>query len=146
MIKKLHFEGFVWLSLSVFLGVQSIKLGIGSASAPGPGFMPFIFALILFLLSLLLLIIPIISQKEKVRQKLDLRISVFSIAFSIGVYVLIFKKIGYLFATFLLMTILFKYMGTKKWLWALAEAFLATISSYLFFKMGLGLNLPDWIF
>ena len=145
MIKQLDFEGFVWLSLSIFLGIQSIKLGIGSASAPGPGFMPFIVVLILFLLSLLLLITPALSQK-KARQKLDLKINAFSIAFSIGVYVLIFKKVGYLFATFLLMTVLFRYMGTKKWLWVFAEAFLATILSYLLFKMGLGLNLSSGIF
>jgi len=61
-------------------------------------------------------------------------------------YVFLFKKIGYLFSTFLLMIFVFRSMGTKRWLWALSESLLVTLLSYLFFGFILDLNLPAGFF
>ena len=146
MIIKQYLEGFIWLSLSVFLGIKSIQLELGTFSSPGPGFMPFIIALFVFLLSLILFLRINLSQKENVEKRLDLRISAVYISFFILGYVLIFKKIGFLFSTTLLMIFLFKFMGTKRWRWALGEALLATLLSYLLFGILLGLTFPAGIF
>lgn len=146
MVKKPYFEAYIWLSLSILLGIKSIQLDLGTFSSPGPGFMPFILALFLFSLSLILFIQINLLGKERGVQRLDLRMSAFYIACSIGVYIFLFKRIGYMVPTFLLMTFLFKFMGTKQWVWALGEALLATFLSYLFFGVVLKLNLPARIF
>lgn len=129
-----------------FLGIRSIQLDLGKFSCPGPGFAPFILTLVLFSLSFVLLIQIILLRKERGVQRLDLRISAFYIGCYIVGYVLLFKKIGYLVSTCLLMTFLFKSMGTKRWVWALGEALLVTLLSYLFFGVLLNLNLPTRIF
>jgi hypothetical protein len=146
MIKKKYLEGLIWLLLSIFLCIKTSWLGLGTFSTPGPGFTPFVVALCLFSLSLILFIQAILSQKEKVVKRLDLRMSAFYIFCSIVVYVFLFKKIGYLFSTFLLMTFLFRCMGTKWWGWVLGGAFLVTFLSYLFFGVILKLNLPTVFF
>lgn len=146
MTKRRYADGLVWLFLSLLLGIKSVQLGLGAVSSPGPGFIPFLLALCLFSLSLLLLIQASLLSKEKVALKWNLRMSVFYVVFSIGVYVFFFKKIGFLLSTFLLMTFLFRWMGTKRWLWALGKAILVTLLSYLFFGVILQLNLPAGIF
>ncbi len=141
MIKKPYFEGCLWLSLSVFLGINSILLDLGTLTSPGPGLMPFVLALFLFLLSLVMLVNATLLQKEKTEQRFDLGIRAFYASSLIVGYVFIFKKVGFLISTFLLMTFLFRSMGTKRWILALGEASLAAFLSYLFFGVILKLNL-----
>jgi hypothetical protein len=146
MTKKECFEGIIWLALSLFLGVKAVLLDLGTLSSPGPGFMPFLVALFLFTLSLILMFQMVRSQKERRAQKLDLTWSAFSIAFSIGIYILFFKKVGFLLTTFMLMVFLFRMMGTKKWMWILSGSLFVTFLSYLLFGVALKLNLPAGIF
>jgi len=141
MAKKAYIEALIWLFFSVFLGITSIQLEFGTFRSPGPGFLPFMTALFLFLLSLILLF-----QKSESNHRLNLRMSACTIVCLIIGYALICKKIGFLFSTFLLMSIIFKVMGTKRWGWVLVEALLVTFLSYLLFGMILGLNLPTGIF
>ena len=146
MIKRPYFEACIWLAISTLLGIESVKLDLGTFSSPGPGLMPFTLALCLFLLSLLLFVQTNFLLKEKVVRRLGLRLSALYIFCYIIGYSLIFKKLGYLISTFLFMSLLFRSMGTKKWMWTFGLAFLVTFLSYLFFGMFLGLNLPTGIF
>ncbi len=146
MIKKTYIEGSIWLLVSIFLGIQSVKLDLGSFSSPGPGFMPFLMAFSLFSLSLILFKPSDLFQDIKTPQKFDLKIGAIYITTSIVGYVFIFKKAGFLFSTFLLMIFLFKFTGTKTWKWALGGALIVTLLSYLFFGEILKLNLPSGIF
>ena len=146
MIKEQYLEGFIWLSLSIFLGITSIQLDLGTFRSPGPGFMPFMVALFLFSLSLILILQITLSRKEGVPEKLGFRVSALCIICYMVAYVFLFKKIGYLFSTFLLMIFVFRSMGTKRWLWALSESLLVTLLSYLFFGFILDLNLPAGFF
>lgn len=145
MTKKQYFEVGVWLSLSIFLGIKSIQLDLGTLSSPGPGFVVFILAVLLLLLSLGLLIEGNLLRKSFVQRPTFGIRSLCIVCLIIG-YVLIFRKLGYLFSTFLLMTLIFRLMGTKRWVWALGEAMLATLLSYLVFEVALKLNLPPGIF
>jgi putative tricarboxylic transport membrane protein len=146
MIKKKYLEGFIWLSLSIFLGIKSIQLDLGTFQSPGPGFMPFMVALFLFSLSLILILQITLSGREEVAQKLGFRVSALCIICYIVAYVFLFRKIGYLFSTFLLMIFVFKSMGIKRWVGTLSAALLVTLLSYLFFGLILNLNLPAGFF
>ncbi len=146
MSKRPYCEACIWLALSALLGIESVKLDLGTFSSPGPGFMPFTLALCLFLLSLFLFVQTNFLLKEKVIRRLDLRMSALYIFCYIIGYSLIFKKLGYLVSTFLFMAVLFRSLGTKKWMWTLGIALLATFLSYLFFGVFLGLSLPAGIF
>jgi putative tricarboxylic transport membrane protein len=146
MIKTRYIEGVVWLCLSIFLGIESTQLGLGVFSSPGPGFIPFILALCVCLLSLLLLLQASLSKKEKIQDNVGFRVSAVYVVCLIVAYVLLFKKIGYLLSTFLLMTFFFKSMGTRRWMLALIEASLATLLSYFLFGLILKLNLPTGFF
>ena len=146
MVKRAYFEGVVWLFLGVFIGIKAIRMDLGSFTTPGPGFMPFIVALALFSLSVILLVQTVVSRTEEVEQKPGFRISAFYIPCYVVAYVLLFRKVGYLVSTFLLMIFVFKSMGIEKWVWAAITALIATVLSYIFFGLILKLNLPAGIF
>jgi len=141
MVKRIYVEVLIWFSVSIFFAVKSIQLDIGTFRSPGPGFAPLMAALFLFLLSVVL-----IFEKRQVASRLNLRMgALYVVCLMIG-YVLVFKKLGFLFSTFVLMSIAFRVMGTKRWGWVFVEALLVTFASYLLFGMILGLNLPTVIF
>jgi hypothetical protein len=87
-----------------------------------------------------------LSGREEVAQKLGFRVSALCIICYIVAYVFLFRKIGYLFSTFLLMIFVFKSMGIKRWVGTLSAALLVTLLSYLFFGLILNLNLPAGFF
>ncbi len=146
MIKKLRLESCIWFFLSIFLGNESIHLNLGTFRSPGPGFVPFMLALFLFLLSLILFIQDNLFQKERSVPGSGFKMNAFYIICFIFGYVFLFKKLGYLFSTLLLMTFIFRFMGMKRWMWALGSGILVTFVSYLFFGVLLQLNLPSGIF
>lgn len=139
---SIYLEALIWLLLSIFLGAESVKLGLGKLVSPGPGFIPFLLALCLFVLSCLL-IFRASSLRTDLAERPRLRASVFYVAGSIILYVFFFKRLGYLLTTFLLMVFLFRTMGTRRWGWILGGAFLATSLTYLFFGIFLNLNFPS---
>lgn len=146
MIRKLSFKGYIWLFLAVLWGIKSIQMDVGTFSSPGPGFVPFTVALFLFSLSVILIVKGNLFAEEKLVERPDLKIgSLYIVCYIIG-YVFLFKKIGYLFSTFLVMTFVLRSMGTRRWAWALGGAILVTLLSYLFFGVVLKLNLPTGIF
>lgn len=145
MVKRAYCEGLFWLALSIFVCIKSIDLELGDLTSPGPGFMPFGTAALMLFLSLFMFGRAYFSKAE-VEQPLDLRIGSVAIILFIIAYVIIFKTLGYILSGVLLWPLIFKFMGTKQWLWALVEGILATFLSYLVFGIFLGLNLPAGIF
>ena len=145
MIKKEYFEISTWFLLSVFLGIKSILLGLGTFSSPGPGFMPFMLSLLLLTLSLVMLVQRTFLKKEISLGRVTFRMSAFYIVCYMLGYVLLYKRVGYLLSTFLLMTFLFKSMGAKRWLLIFGGAFSVSVLSYVVFRTFLKLNLPPGI-
>jgi hypothetical protein len=139
---SIYLEALIWLFLSIFLGAESVQLGLGKPVSPGPGFIPFLLALCLFVLSSLL-IFRASSLRTGLAERPRLRASVFYVTGSIILYVFLFKRLGYLLATFLLMGFLFRTMGTRRWRWVIGGAFLATSLTYFFFGIVLNLSLPS---
>jgi hypothetical protein len=62
----------VWLGISVFGVIQSVKSDLGSLHSPGPGFLPFWSAVILGTLSIILLVTNSLKKKWEGTQLNDI--------------------------------------------------------------------------
>lgn len=138
-----------WIGLSLFVMFISNKLGLGRFRDPGPGLMPFLLGLILFLVSLSRLIISLLKmggRDQTVKEEMG-QSSFWKISLLVGclfAYGLFFEKLGYLIATFLLLTILFRLTGNKRWSVILISSALVALATYFAFNF-LGLKFPAGI-
>jgi hypothetical protein len=58
---------------------------------------------------------------------------------------MILEKVGYVIATFLLLVILFRVIGSRKWLFALMASAIVVFLSYLLFVTLLKVEMPSGI-
>lgn len=135
-----------WILLSLFVMFASGKLGLGRFRDPGPGLMPFLVGLILFLVSLPRLIVSLLrigdkdqAVKKEVRQSSVWKIS--PLVVCLFAYGLLFEKLGYLITTFLLLIILFRLTGNKRWSVMVISSALVVLVTYFAFN-ALGLKFP----
>ncbi len=146
------------LSSSVFLMavglaflLGGVQLGMGHLHEPGPGFFPLLIGGVVVLLSLLQFIGSYPDRagfpkqvgfwKEKESWK---RIS--SSLFSLVLYLLFLDHLGYIVTTFPFLLYLIKFTGKKGWASSILIAALASLISYLLFKVGMEVPLPRGIF
>jgi putative tricarboxylic transport membrane protein len=149
-MKKYHIVVIIfWLGLSFLVTVLSYKLGLGRLHSPGPGLMPFILGILLLIVSFYLLIISLFKKNGKVGiskaepSQIDfVRISF--VLISLFVYALLLEKLGYLITTFLLLTVLFRSAGSKRWSSVLIASTLAVFLTYFVFT-SFGLRFPAGI-
>lgn len=138
-----------WIGLSIFMMVLSIRLGLGKFHNPGPGLMPFILGILLLIISFYLLIISLfkIGGKKEISKGEPSQIDFVKIGlvlFSLFVYALLLEKVGYLITTFLLLIILFRSAGFKRWRSVLIASALAVFLTYFVFT-SFGLRFPEGI-
>lgn len=146
------------LSSSIFLMAVGLafllggaQLGVGHLHEPGPGFFPFLMGGVVVVLSLLQGLGSYSGQggsspsggfwKEKNSWK-----RVYSSLFSLVFYVFVLESLGYISATFLFLLYLIKFTGKKGWPSSILIAALASLISYLLFKVGMEVPLPKGIF
>jgi putative tricarboxylic transport membrane protein len=137
-----------WIGLSIFVGVLSYRMGLGTFKKPGPGLMPFSLGVLLCLISLYLLIRALVQRSRNRCEAADhsQRGNLGKIALvvlSIFVYALVLQKLGYLIATALLLFVLFYAAGTKTRIAAISSL-ITTLASYFGFTY-LGLIFPPGI-
>jgi putative tricarboxylic transport membrane protein len=65
------------------------------------------------------------------------------VVFSLICYAMILEKVGFVIATFLLLIILFKVIGSRKWLFALMTSAIVVLLSYLLFVVFLKVEMPS---
>lgn len=140
---------FFWIGLSLFVMVLSYKLEIGELHHPGPGFLPFYVSALISIISLYLLLSYVLKKGgrgvtviEDQGQIAFWKIAI--VVISLIVYGLLLEKLGFLIATFILVNILFKTAGMKRWSFTLMGSVLTVLVTYLLFT-SLGLNFPKGI-
>jgi len=142
-------SGLFWLSVSIAVFIESLRLGIGKVQNPGMGFMTLGASGILGILSLALFIRASVSREEgKARPLFSGRLwkRVLLVLFVLSVYSIVMPMLGYLLSTFILMTILFWVLERKRiWLVFMAS-FLSTLISYFVFSKWLNCQFPDGLF
>jgi hypothetical protein len=122
------------LAFSVFVSVESWRLGVGSFSAPGPGFLSFGAALAVFLLSLF--------QAFKGWGR-----DIVYILGGIFAFPLLLSRAGFLLCTLLFTGYCLRIIAPQKWRVVLAVSFGVTIVSHLVFNVWLSIQLPrgTWV-
>jgi putative tricarboxylic transport membrane protein len=138
----------IWLILSIYVSIASLRLGVGALRSPGPGFIPFWASLGLAFFACILLGFNLASKtqavpRDKGEKDSKHRNTLIAIA-SLAIYSLALEKIGYLLATFGLMMVLFG-LGKMKPSVIVIGSLVASLSSYGLFAYFLGTPLPRGI-
>jgi len=134
-----------WLILSVAVCFESAQYTIGGVHMPGPGFLPFYTAILLGILAFISLVQTMKEPDGPASEiwggirpgKLALMIA------SLFVYVLLFDKLGFILATFLLLLILFRVIEPYSWRFVVLSSLITITGTYLFFVVLLGSRLPE---
>lgn len=137
----------IWIILGVSQCVGSWFLDLGNMSEPGTGFMPFVVGLAIIALAIMRFIESSREVKKNPRKKVSLwadthwKRVVFIIVLMLF-YALFLPKLGYLWATFLLMVFLLKSGEPLRWPTALIVGALTSGISYLIFDVWLQVSFP----
>lgn len=142
-------SGLFWLGISVFICVESLESDIGTFHFPGPGFLPFWSGVALGILALILLTKTWLQRKEdgslsELWKGKDWN-KVIIILTSLLAYAILLPRLGYLLATFGVMTILFNLKGKQGLLTQGAVALATVLVTYFVFSVWLGVPLPKGI-
>jgi putative tricarboxylic transport membrane protein len=139
--------GVLGLGLAGAVCAGALAMPMGTRANPGAGFTPFWVGVALGLLSLGLGLAALgdrgatdASGDERTERR-RLLVSVAAVL----VYALALGALGYLLATFLLMTVLVRVLDERRWPVTLAFAALASVGSWALFKVWLGVGLPDGV-
>ena len=126
----------------------SHKLGLGSFRDPGSGLMPFLLGALLLPISFYRLVRS--ARKKDPEDKMMVKQPKINfeklclILASLFAYVLLLERIGFLIATFLLLSLLFRSMGSKKLTYAIGAAGLTVLVTYALFTF-LGVRFPPGV-
>ena len=142
-------SGLFWLGISVFVCLESYKVGIGTFQSPEPGFLPFLGGTILGIFAIILLIINgLKKQPEKEITNLWKGMQwgkVILVLSALFIYTALLAKIGYLLMTFGLMAVLFAILEKRRlWIRGIAALF-AALATYFVFYTWLNIQLPKGI-
>ena len=134
-------SGFFFFALSLFVIWESLRVGLGKAHQPGSGFISFWTAIILAFLSLLLIVQS--WKLSELKKPLSFRV-VLGLIFLFA-YSLVFKSLGFIVATFLLVAVLFRLGEARRWWVLIGMSALVTLLSYLVFGRLLHVYFPRGI-
>jgi len=128
--------------------ILSYQLDLGSFRNPGPGLMPFLLGSLLFPISFYRFVRSALKKdpedKMMVRQGKINFARLCLILVSLFAYILLLERIGFLIATFFLLSFLFKSMGSKKLIYAMGGAGLTVLVTYTVFTF-LGVRFPPGV-
>lgn len=137
-----------WLALGAFVSIGSLGLELGVPESPGPGMFPFLIGIALILCSLLIVVVSVTSEKKQMAPSSESAwrdvnfIKIGLVVVSLAIYAVVLEKIGYFLSAFLVLIILFRSIGSKKWSSSVIIAFLTTVMAYFLFAVLLGVELP----
>ncbi len=138
-----------WLLFSVFVFIESNRLGIGTLQNPEMGFISFGASGLLGILSIILFLQSSYKKEgEKIKSPFQgtlwKRVSLVLIA--LFLYTKLMPFGGYLLSTFFLMTFLFFIVERQKMRWVLVLSSLSTLVTYYVFSKWLNCQFPSGLF
>jgi hypothetical protein len=138
--------GLFFLLLSIYVCIESYRLGLGALSNPKAGLFPFISGMLLGFFSILGFFDKMPLKKafedagNSIRQwKLKKTIYVLIVLFA---YVFLLKRFGFLLCTFLLVFLIFEVLDPKRLKTAILVAVLSTAAAYFIFQVVIKAQLP----
>lgn len=133
-----------WLVFSIAVGIQSMRLGIGTLGNPSVGFLAFCASALLGLLSIALFVRTVLQKEEKREHIFAGKFwkKVICVLVALTIYAKILSFAGYLLSTFLLMCFLFWVARFKKWWWIPIASVMTSIVTYVVFSLWLNCQFP----
>ncbi len=138
----------VWLLVSVFVCIESWRLGLGSLRMPGSGFLPFGVSLLVATLAVVLLVG---EWKEKpgvdvkpLFQGVRAQNIILGFAFLLA-YPLLLSQVGFFLCSLLFTLACLRVIGEKKWLFSLGVSLTVSIVAYVVFDVWLANQLPKGV-
>lgn len=132
-----------FLVVAIIVGVQATRFPFGTLKRLGPGFFPLVLSILLGILSLDLLIKTIRHKKEESQIEWPRRWGgLILVMIAIFTFSLFLKPLGFLVTTVLFTSVVFKFADPNRWLAPLTTSVVATLVSFVVFKIWLGIPFP----
>jgi len=136
--------------VGTFFCYSSLHIGIGSINAPGPGLIPFGTGGLLILFSMGTIVEVLLAKRAEADGSNPLfkggRLGVIlAVLVALFAYALVLHFLGFLLATFLVLTLLFRIPEQQGWKGAIGIAALTTACTYALFGYALQCSLPPGI-
>jgi putative tricarboxylic transport membrane protein len=137
-----------WIALGLFVVIYSYTLGLGQFINPGPGLLPFLLGLIFLILATVRLRTVIRSQEDGTgEQEQKTKVEYWRLAMivvALLIWAVVIESLGFLIATFILMTLLYRAAGFTKWYVAILWGLITVLATYFIFTY-LGVRFPPGI-
>ncbi len=145
-MKKEIFSSLFWLLFAIYYTAKSYHLGLGEWGMPGPGYFPFGAGLIFGMLSLYVTVSALRKSSSGERPKETperLRWeNIVLILAGMLVYILIFKRVGFVISTFLLVFLFIRVIARGRWFYSFLASVSITVAFHVFFNILLNAQLP----
>ena len=145
-MKKDIASSLFWLLFAIYFTAQSYSLGLGHWGMPGPGYFPFGAGLLFGVISLCVAVSSIRKSSagehpKETSERLQWE-NVALILASMLVYIIIFKRAGFVIATFLLVFFFIRIIARQRWFRSILVAVSITVAFHIFFNILLNTQLP----
>lgn len=141
MMKSDRWIGLFLFLFSLYVCLESVRLGFGPYFRPGPGFFPFYSGLLLAAFSLVLILVGYLATREK-KGPWGGSLNIFMVGLSMFAFAWLLEPVGFIATAFLFTAFLFRAVERRGWIFSLAAAFLIVGSSYIVFDRWLQAQLP----
>jgi putative tricarboxylic transport membrane protein len=149
MGKADRISGIPWLFFSVFIMIESYRMGLGNLHQPGPGFLYFWAAIVLAIMSSVVLI-----RGWKSKRAGEAKIALFGgdsilkvilVLISVFLYAFFMEVLGFIPVTLLFFIFLLGFVEKKGLFFTAFVSVLVTVIAYLIFERWLQSQLPRGI-
>lgn len=147
MSKHDQISSAIFFVFGLLIVLYAPQYGLGTLGTPGSGLMPLFCGLVICWFSASVFVTATLRRsrkKEAIWGKISYRKIIFTILV-IVTYTLTLNWLGFLICSFLLMLILFRWVGNQSWLRTVVGAVLSSTISYLVFVTWLKCQLPGGI-
>ena len=144
MLKADRWIGLVFALFSLYVCVESVRLGFGTYQHPGPGFVSFCTGMILGVLSLALVFLAFFRRTVDA-EPWHSRGQVLMVFLAILGFTLFLEWLGFILTAFLLIWFLLKIVERRGWGFSLGVALAVAGTSYVVFDLWLRAQLPAGI-
>jgi putative tricarboxylic transport membrane protein len=150
-MSKVHYRigSLAWLLIGIYVAISAYRLGLGSFHQPGPGFIFFMASIILAILSAIDLCNTFFGQSKREKEGEENPVwsglrwqKVLLVLIGMVIYIYLFKFLGFLASTFLLMIFLFKAVEPTRWWISILSSLITIFISYGIFSLWLNVPFP----
>ena len=142
-------SGIFWLLFSVFISIESYRLGLGNVHQPGAGFIFFWTAVAMGVLSIAVFVRAWFGKKTGARESpvfgKENVLKIILVLLSLFLYAFFMEAMGFIPITLLLFIFLLGMIEKRRWVFTIFVSVSVTGISYLLFEIWLKSQLPKGI-